>query len=173
MDIEPEVNPQPTADIPEFAEPLARKPLELLRDTEGLLRRQTIETLTPVLPQPIATRLQEVSTVAETSLQELADIDLEEISDQELQPARILMGLTFVGLGALLILFLLLYLSALRPELSPVEQMQQYWYQYISFVCVGVAGMFMLGREAMRPKLEARTQESEIATQESEVTSQE
>jgi hypothetical protein len=163
MDMEPEVTPQPTVESPEFPEPAGRKPLELLRDTEGLLRRQTIETLTPVLPQPLATRLEAASTVAETSLQELAEIDLDEISDAELQPARIFMGLTFVGLGALLLLFLLLYLTTLRPELSPVEQIQQYWYQYIWFVCIGVAGMFMLGREAMRPQPEARIEQEEEA----------
>ncbi|WP_219904706.1 hypothetical protein [Stenomitos frigidus] len=61
------------------------------------------------------------------------------------------MGLIFTGFGALAMVLLLLYLSALHPELSPVQQMSQYWYQYIWFVGLGVAGLFMLGREAMRP----------------------
>jgi len=61
------------------------------------------------------------------------------------------MGLVFVGFGALALVFLLLYLYTLHPELSAVEQVQHYWYQYIWCVCLGSADMFMLGREAMRP----------------------
>ena len=151
MDLEPEVTPTPTSQATEFAELPARKPLKLLRDTEALLRRQTVETLTPILPAPMVTRLQDASSVAEESLHQLAEIDLDEISDEELRPARILVGLTFVGFGALAILLLLLYLTAMHPELSPSEAMRKYWYEYVWFVCLGVAGMFILGREAMRP----------------------
>ncbi|MCC5634982.1 hypothetical protein LC593_03770 [Nostoc sp. CHAB 5844] len=129
----------------------ARKPLQLLRDTEALLRRSTVAKLVPILPPKLSNRVQEVSTVAEESLQELAEIDLEQISDWELQPARLRVGLSFVGFGALMILVLLLYLNTLHPELSTVGQIRQYWYQYVWFVCLGIAGMFVIGRETMRP----------------------
>jgi hypothetical protein len=128
-----------------------RKPLELLRDTEALLRRPTVATLVPILPPKISSQLQVTSSLAEASLAELAQINLEEISDWELQPVRVRIGLTFVGFGALMIVLLLLYLNSLHPELSPVQQIHAYWYEYIWFVSFGVAGMFMLGREAMRP----------------------
>jgi hypothetical protein len=152
MDMEPEVNSNSPNEATELTELKARSPLELLRDTEAIFRSQTVATLAPILPENAAFNLQEASNLADESLKELAKIELDEISDVELQPARILIGLTFVGFGALLIVFLLLYLYTLHPELSPVEQVSQYWYEYIWFVSLGVAGMMMLGREAMRPK---------------------
>ncbi|HIK03106.1 MAG TPA: hypothetical protein IGS40_00075 [Trichormus sp. M33_DOE_039] len=127
-----------------------RKPLALLRDTEALLRRPVIATLAPILPPKLSNSLQVASTLADESLQELSEIDLETISDIELQPARIRVGLSCVGFGALMILVLLLYCNTLHPEMSQLEQIHQYWYQYIWFVCLGVTGMFLLGREAMR-----------------------
>ncbi len=125
-----------------------------LRDAERPLRQKTVSALVPVLPKSTAGAVQQASQFADRSLQELADIDLVQISDRDLYPARIFMGLSFVGMGALTVLFLLLYLTTLHPELSPVDQMQHYWYQYIWFVGLGVTGMFMLGREAMRGKSE-------------------
>lgn len=152
MDLEPEATPPTTPKKTEFAVVSdARKPLKLLRDTEVLLRRKTLETLVPVLPPLLATSVQEALAVAEDSLNKLAEVDLDDISDQELQPARVLVGLSFVGFGALTVVLLILYLYTLHPEFSPVEQIRAYWYQYTWFVCLGVAGMFMLGREAMRP----------------------
>lgn len=151
MDIKPEVTPTPTAEVLEVVEK-RRTALQLLRDTEAPLRQQTVETLVPVLPSSLAESLQSASSVADESLNKLAEIDLDAISDRDLQPARILIGLTFVGFSALLILLLLLYLNTLHPELGAVEQIQQYWYEYIWFVCIGVAGMMLLGREAMRQK---------------------
>jgi len=116
------------------------KPLEILCNTEALLRRPTVATLAPLLPPKWGNGLQVVSTVADESLKELAEIDLEEISDFELRPARIF-----------IVLVLVLYLNTLHPELNTVKQIRQYWYQYIWFVSLGIAGMFLLGREAMRP----------------------
>lgn len=132
-----------------FAEP-QHKPLIVLRDTEALLRRKTVTTLVPVLPSSISYRLQQASAIADQSLYELAEIDLNRINDTELQPARILVGLSFVGFGALFTAFLLLYLSTIHPELNSVAQIRRYWYFYVWFVCLGVAGLFVLGREAMR-----------------------
>ncbi len=150
MDLKPQTTTSTNAKTREFADPLPRKPLELLRDTEALLRQKTVATLVPVLPPKVGTKLQAASSVAEDSLKELAEVDFHRISDTELQPARILVGLTFVGFGALMIVVLLLYLNTLHPELSGVQQIHKYWHQYVWFVCLGVAGMFILGREAMR-----------------------
>lgn len=128
------------------------QPLVLLRDIEALVRDKTVGALVTVLPVQVATRLQETSEMAEESLNQLAEIELDEISDFELQPARIFVGLSFVGFGALAIVFLILYLYTLHPELSTLEQVGEYWYHYAWCVSLGVAGMFILGREAMRER---------------------
>jgi hypothetical protein len=146
MDFEPEMS-----DRVDFAEPLARKPLELLRDTERSLRLKTVTAIAPLLPSEIAMNLGEASQAADESLDQLADIDIDDITDADLKPARILMGLTFTGFGGLMMVFLLFYLCTLHPELTPTSQMQHYWYQYVWFVSMGVAGLAMLAREAMRP----------------------
>jgi hypothetical protein len=154
MDFDPQNTASPTTENIEFAEPKPRKPLELLRDAEALLRRPTVNALSsiaPILPPKINEGLSAASAVADDTLNELAEIDIDEITDWELRPARIRVGLGFVGFGALMVILLLLYLSTLHPEFSPIEQIGQYWYQYIWFVNLGVAGMFILGREAMRP----------------------
>ncbi|MCS6813225.1 MAG: hypothetical protein NZ772_06600, partial [Cyanobacteria bacterium] len=74
-----------------------------------------------------------------------AEIDLKRIDDLALRPARIFVGLTFVGMSALMILLLLIYMGTLHPTLGHYS-----WYAYVWFVSLGVAGMVMLGREAMR-----------------------
>lgn len=150
MELEPEITTQKSTSTTEFVVDSPRKPLELLRDTEALLRHKTVATLVPVLPRNVRNSLQETSDIAEDYLTILAEIDLNEISDFELQPVRIVIGLTFVGFGALTLVLLLLYFSTLHPELNPVAQIKAYWYQYIWFVSLGVTGMFILGREAMR-----------------------
>ncbi|MDZ8257431.1 hypothetical protein [Nostoc sp. ChiQUE01b] len=152
MDFESQANASTPTDNIEFAQATTtRKPLELLRDTEALLRRPTVAKLSPILPPKLSNRFQATSSLADDSFKELAEIDLNTISDFELRPARILVGLSLVGFGALMILLLLLYLNTLHPKTSTVEQIGQYWYQYIWFVSLGVTGMFILGREAMRP----------------------
>ncbi|PMB50042.1 hypothetical protein CEN39_19635 [Fischerella thermalis CCMEE 5201] len=152
MDFKSEVNIKTNRQNFKFAQPtVSRKPLEFLRDTEALLRRPTVATLAPLLPPKVGNNLHIASSVAEESLQELAEIDLETISDWELRPLRIRMGLSFVGFGALMTVLLLLYLNTLYSQLSPIEQIGRYWHQYVWFVCLGVTGMFILGREAMRP----------------------
>ncbi|MEH1780605.1 MAG: hypothetical protein V7K67_18740 [Nostoc sp.] len=152
MDFESKANdPTPTGNI-EFSQPTTtRKPLELLRDTEALLRRPTVATLSPFLPPKLSNKFQTTSSLADKFFKELAEIDLNTISDFELRPARILVGFSLVGFGALMILVLLLYLNTLHPELSTSEKIRQYWHQYVWFVSLGVTGMFILGREAMRP----------------------
>ncbi len=153
MDCEGKTTNPNTTDNIEFAEPSATnyQPLELLRDTEAKLRRATVAAIVPILPLKLSKKVQATSSLAENSLNELAEIELDQISDFDLRPARIQVGLSYVGFGALMILLLLLYLNTLDSGNSTVEQIRQYWYQYIWFVSLGVAGMFILGREAMRP----------------------
>ncbi|MDF5719275.1 MAG: hypothetical protein PUP91_02035 [Rhizonema sp. PD37] len=127
-----------------------RQPLKLLRDTEALLRRPTVATLVHILPQKMGNQLLTASSIADDSLKELAGVDLEKIGDLEMRSPRIRIGLSFVGFGALMIVVLLLYLNTLHPELSTVELWRKYWHQYVWFVSLGVTGMFILGREAMR-----------------------
>jgi len=139
------------AKIPLFLSPsFDQKPLELLYGTEGFLRRRVVQTIYPFLSPEVGADLQDTSFLAEESLQELATINVEEISDRELQFPRILIGLTFVGFSALFVSFLLLYLSTTHPHLSLSQQIGHYWYQYIFSVCLGVTGLLLLGREAMR-----------------------
>ncbi len=149
MNFEPEMSSQPS-DRVEFAEH-PRKPLELLRDTERSLRVKTVSAIAPLLPSEIAMNLGEASQVADQSLDQLAEIDIDEITDEDLRSARILMGLTFTGFGGLMMIFLLFYLRTLHPELNATQQIQNYWYQYAWFVSLGVAGLAVLAREAMRP----------------------
>ncbi len=152
MNFKSEVNFKDNTQNLNFSQPtITRKPLELLRDTEALLRRPTVATLAPILPPKLGDKLQIASSVAEESLHELAEIDLETISDWELRPLRIRIGLSFVGFGALMTVLLLLYLNTLYSQLSPIEQIGKSWHQYVWFVCLGVTGLFILGREAMRP----------------------
>ncbi|WP_138501742.1 hypothetical protein [Nostoc sp. PA-18-2419] len=152
MDFESKAKAPIATDNIEFAQPTTtRKPLELLRNTEALLRHPTVATLAPILPPKLSNRLQTTSSLADDSFKQLVEIDLDNINDFELRPARICAGLSFIGFGALMILVLLLYLNTLHPELNTVEQIRQYWYQYVWFVSLGIAGMFILGREAMRP----------------------
>lgn len=152
MDFESKANAPTATDDIEFAQPTTtRKPLELLRDTEALLRRSTVARLSPILPPKLSDKFQASSSLADDSFKELAEIDLDTISDFELRPVRICVGFSFVGFGALMILLLLLYLNTFHVELSTSEKIGQYWYQYVWFVSLGVTGMFILGREAMRP----------------------
>jgi hypothetical protein len=151
MGFEPEVQSRSTAKSANFADWSTRKPLVLLRDTERSLRLRTVEALVPVLPDRAIDTLSDASLIADESLEYLAEVDFDAITDLELKPARIQMGLTFIGFGALMVLFLLLYLNTLHPELNAIAQIRAYWHQYVWFVGLGIAGMFMLGREAMRP----------------------
>ncbi|MBV6622310.1 MAG: hypothetical protein KI793_05025 [Rivularia sp. (in: Bacteria)] len=151
MDFEREVPVEKNTEEIEFAEPSTRKPLEILRDTEALLRRPAIGALVPILPLKLSENLQEASDIADDSLEELAQIDLSQINDWELRPFRIRIALSFVGFSSLMILILALFLTTLHPEMTPTQQIGKYWGEYIWFLCLGVAGMFLLGREAMRP----------------------
>lgn len=153
MELEPKSSPIET-DL-DFAEPPARKPLEIFRDTERSLRTKAISAIVPIVPD-LAGDIEIASRKAERSLDDLANVDLDAITDEEMKPARILMGLTFVGFGGLAMMFLALFLSTMHPELSPFGQIHEYWGLYIWFISLGVAGLTMLGREALRSSLEKK-----------------
>jgi hypothetical protein len=146
MELEPH---KPASEAAEFAEP--RQPLVLLRNTERSLREKTVSTIVPLLPEDLATTVNEASQKANESLDQLAKIDLNSMTDAELKSARTLIGLTFVGFGSLAMLFLALCLSTLHPELNAIAQIHDYWHQYVWLLAMGVAGLVMLGREALRP----------------------
>jgi hypothetical protein len=42
----------------------------------------------------------------------------------------------------------------MHPELSPLGQIHEFWGLYVWFISLGVAGLTMLGREALRSNLE-------------------
>lgn len=150
MDLRPRhAAPITTSD---FAAPV-KLPLQRLRDTEQSLRLKTVATLAPLLPTAAAMTLGEASQLADESLQVLAQIDLADISDADLRPARIAIGLTFTAFGSLMMMFLLLYLSASSPH-TEAAQISHHWYEYVWFVSLGVTGLAVLAREAMRPPID-------------------
>lgn len=151
MQSKPQGTPPGANQLPEFAEPATRKPLVLLRDTERSLRVKTVEAIVPLLPEKAAINLGEASLVADESLEQLAEIDLDSITEQDLKPARMQMGMLFLAFGALAMAFLSMCLYLLNPEMNVSEQIHHYWHQYVWFVGLGISGLFMLGREAMRP----------------------
>jgi len=153
MGIEDTTSATPLATLAQPPEPVIPPPTRLarLRDREQPWRQKTIATLLPLLPPATAAKLRKTAELADESWQDLAAIDLDTLTDADFRPARIYVGLGFVGFGALMLTLLMLYYHSLRPDLILADQIRQYWYPYIFFVCFGVAGMFMLGREAMRP----------------------
>ncbi len=145
----------------EFAEPVERKPLEIFYDAERSMRTRTVSAIVPMLPPDLATNLETVSQKADRSIGVISKIDFATITDAELKTPRILVGLTFVGFSSLMMMFLSLFLSTIHPELSPANQIYEYWHQFAWLVCLGVAGLTVLGREAMRSARAASQKEQE------------
>jgi len=151
MQSKPQGTPPGSSQLPEFAEPIPRKPLVLLRDTERSLRVKAVDAIVPLLPENVAINLGEASLVADESLEQLAEIDLDSITDEDLKPVRMQVGMLFIAFGALAMAFLSMCLYLTHPQMTMGEQIHHYWHQYVWFVCLGISGLFMLGREAMRP----------------------
>lgn len=167
MDLQPKSIPNNDSDIDsdirEFAEPMERQPLEVVMNPPE--QSTTVDLHVPEdawLPVPVADTDRELAaaTVKDRLKDRLLNfytafrkIDRQSISDAELQPARIYIGLTFVGFSALSLMLVLLHSRTMYSGLTSLQQIQRYWEPYITFVCMGVAGMMMLGREAMRPKV--------------------
>lgn len=150
MELEPKSS-QPENELG-FAEPQERKPLEIFRDTERSLRSKTISAIVPIVPD-LAGDIEQASRKADRTLEDLAKVEIDQISDEEMRPARILMGLTFVGFSSLMMMSLALFFSTLHPELNGLGQIREFWHPYVWFISMGVAGLIMLGREAMRSSL--------------------
>ncbi|MCU0517811.1 MAG: hypothetical protein MUC60_13290 [Oscillatoria sp. Prado101] len=161
MNFEPQPKSEATPERLEFAEPPARESLDLLQDAEPAIPLLNITGSAADSGADFGADFGADSTPAlrERALafvSELAKIDRRGISDEELQPARIQAGLTFIGFGGLGMVMLLVYIGSLHPELSWMERVREYWYQYICFVCLGVAGIMMVGRESIRPPVRRR-----------------
>ncbi|TAE58587.1 MAG: hypothetical protein EAZ76_15570 [Nostocales cyanobacterium] len=151
MQVEPQDQTSTSTDNLPFASiNQHRSNLELFRDIETNLRHPTVAIFHRFLSPALRQKLQNTSLYADEFFQTLAKIDIENINDWELYPARIYIGLTFVGFAALLILLLVLYINTFNPHLTYAEQVGKYWYQYILCVCLGVTGMFLIGREVIR-----------------------
>lgn len=165
MELEPKPTQPLQPDSLEFAEPPAVETLELQpKEALDLVIEpaSTEETSVPVeILEPVDIKLNSSISIPQKIQQnwqttqlffsQLAQIDRRTIDDIEMQPARIKVGLSFVGFGALGMVLLLLHISSIHPNYSFAERLESYWYQYIWFVCLGVAGLFMLGRESLRP----------------------
>ncbi len=151
---------QEQKNLPEFAEPPLREKLDLQLNIPPVLHSPE-ENSTPLEfenPSSVIENkpvvgvrfLLAVSTAASHFFAEAAKIDRDSISDWEMKPARIYTGLTFSGFSALGLILLMFYISRFHPELAKGEWVKYFWYQYILLVSLGVAGMSMLGREALR-----------------------
>ncbi|WP_017720983.1 hypothetical protein [Kamptonema formosum] len=171
MNFEPQPKSEATPERLEFAFPPARESLDLLQDADRALSGLDVTSApavsgadfgageTPALEECIAAETPALRERVLAFLSELAKIDRGAIGDEELQPARIQVGLTFIGFGGLAMVLLLVYIGSLHPELSWMERVREYWYQYIWFVCLGVAGMMMVGRESIRPPVRRRDEQ--------------
>jgi hypothetical protein len=123
---------------------------------------QTIDLLPPLepaadLPSPLEITVEPPATPAATAIASAPVAEAPTArpwlpTTTELQPARLRVGLFFVGSGAISLGLLWLYIKWFCPEFGPVEQMTYFWQPYIWFVGLGVSGLFMLGREVMRRK---------------------
>ncbi|MBW4489633.1 MAG: hypothetical protein KME12_17760 [Trichocoleus desertorum ATA4-8-CV12] len=143
MSLEPQPAPAPTpkswdAEPFEFAEPPLPQTIDLLPPLE----------LAADLPASLEIAVEPIAAIATESANQSWRLP----TTMELQPARLRVGLFFVGSGAISLTLLWLYIKWVCPEFGPAEQMTYYWQPYLWFVGLGVAGLFMLGREVMRGK---------------------
>ena len=159
MNPEPKPIPASAQNSLDFAEPLPQT-LEFLEPLESASETPVMESaVAPVMEAieaadpSVEVTGREATIAAGILLKKLTAINLGDIDDQDLRPARIQVGLAFVGFGALMLIFLLLYLNNQQPDLTAAERIQHHWYEYVWFLGLGVAGLFMLGRESMRSPL--------------------
>jgi hypothetical protein len=149
MEIEPQAAPQTPADVLEFAEPPASISFNDQQPRLKLNLRWPEATDSEFSHHPLAGVWENDSM---TASQRSFSISLlwRSVTDRELRNPRIQAGLTFVGFGALGLVFLGLYTRALHPEFDWVALVSEYWYPYAGFASLGVAGLIMLGRESLR-----------------------
>jgi len=156
-------NELPPQNLPEFAEPPTKEKLDLQLNIPPAL--DLVEQQSPELEIGNSTEyiknkpvlgvrfLLGISTAASQFFAEAVKIDRDSITDLEMKPARIYTGLTFTGFSALGLVLLMFYISRFHPEFAKTEWVKYFWYQYILLVSLGVAGMSMLGREALRQSI--------------------
>lgn len=144
MQPEPEARSSQKPENLEFAEPPVPQTLDLLPPLERSPRLQKpVELVTERSPTPVA----EPDLTPKRGL-------FASITTEELRPARIRVGLGFVGASAFTLFGLWAYIKWFYAEFGLAESMSHFWYPYTLFIGLGVAGFFMLGREALRPQPE-------------------
>lgn len=112
----------------------------------GILLRKPIDEDSDPADSPVSDRPERPSW-----WREIAAIN---ISDAELQPARWQVGFTCIGFSALGLGLFALYIQFIYPGLDLIEGIRDYWYAYIGLVSLGVTGLMMVGREALRVQLQ-------------------
>ncbi len=168
--VTPAESPAENTEMWEFAEPPERQRLDVVMVPPETIPTSGQDYIADWLSVP-AEDMAEASQPPSTREKivnfylALTKIDRQSITDAEMQPARIQTGLLFVGFSALLLMWLLLHSHTIHPGLTSVQQIQRYWEPYITFVCMGVAGMMMLGREAMRPRVKLPVNQPESFTE--------
>jgi hypothetical protein len=154
MDLEPEVKAIASPEPLEFAEPLPPPELALADPPQELdLADPPLALVQDAAVLEGAPPIDAFAAWAELEASDTADIDVidvDEITDSDRRPARLQVGLAFVGIGALSLTMLILYINTFHPEFDTTTRLQEYWYQYVFSLCLGVAGLFTLGRETMR-----------------------
>lgn len=152
MEIQPQATIQPLTESLEFAEP--PEPVSLAdqppRQKLNLKYLEPQDTDPAVSPSPWAGIGENDSSSGDVRWLSMAFFR-HSIGDRELRHPRIQAGLTFIGFGALGLAFLLLFTHALHPEFDWVAVVSEYWYPYMGFASLGVAGSIVLARESLRP----------------------
>jgi hypothetical protein len=149
--------------LPEFDEPPTKEKLDLqlnIPPALDLAEQESPELGTENSTEYIKKKpvlgirfLLNISTAANQFFAEAVKIDRDSITDLDMKPARIYTGLTFTGFSALGLVLLMFYINRFHPEFAKTEWVKYFWYQYILLVSLGVAGMSMLGREALRQSI--------------------
>jgi len=148
MPPEPEARSSSNPEALEFAEPPIPQTIDLLPPLERSPRpKQPVELKSERSPTPVAEPDPTPDLEPKPGL--FAPITVE-----ELRPARIRVGLGFVGASAFTLFGLWAYIKWFYAEFGLAESMSHFWYPYTLFIGLGVAGFFMLGREALRPQPE-------------------
>jgi hypothetical protein len=154
MEIEPQAAHPTSTEVLEFAEPPAAKPLAPLslndRPPPPKLNLKLPESTDSALSYPLSVGGWENESTTASNRSFQISLFWRSVSDRELRNPRIQAGLTSIGFGALGLVFLLLYTRAFHPEFDWVALASEYWYPYVGFASLGVAGLMMLGRESLR-----------------------
>jgi hypothetical protein len=148
MPPEPEARSSANPESLEFAEPPVPQTIELLPPLERSPRpKPSIDAVPKRSPVPASEPDSTIDPALKPGL-------FAPLTAEELRPARIRVGLGFVGASACTLFGLWAYIKWFYAEFGLAESMSHFWYPYTLFIGLGVAGFFMLGREALRPQPE-------------------